>query len=395
MAMRIALYHPWTYLRGGIERTLLELVKRSRHDWTLFTSRYDPEGTFPGFKDLRIERLGEVPVKRNTLSVARACLQVALSGRDWSRYDALMVSNDGISNLLALRSSGAPLLSLCHTPLKVAHDEKTRARWLAVRKPGFATRAAVSLFAALDRPLWRRYQHIFCVSGEVERRLLRSGLARQDQTEVVHPGVDAERLAPSGRREPFFLVPGRIMWTKNIELAIEAFLDLKLRAPATRDYRLVIAGMVDEKSRPYLKMLRELSLGRGDIEFVVRPSDEELFDLYDRCFAVLFTPPNEDWGIVPLEAMAAGKPVVSVASGGPQESIADGETGFLVPSLANKFTDAMERLTREPELYQRMSAAGPDRARLFSWGAFVGRIDSYIDGLAEPEKGGVPALVRG
>jgi len=151
--------------------------------------------------------------------------------------------------------------------------------------------------------------------------------------------------------------------------------------------------MVDEKSRPYLALLRSLARGRVDIEFVIRPSDEELLDLYDRSFAVLFTPPNEDWGIVPLEAMAFGKPVISVACGGPQESVLDGETGFLLPPLANRFTVPMARLTQEPALYRRMSAAARERARLFSWETFARRIDGYIDSLRETEKSGTQALV--
>jgi alpha-1,3/alpha-1,6-mannosyltransferase len=391
--VRLALYHPWIYLRGGIERTLLELVRHSRHDWSLFTSRFEPESTFPEFGSMDVQRLSDVPVKRNMINVAKACFQVALSGRDWSGYDALMISNDGIANLLALRSSGAPLLGFCHTPLKVAYDRKTRARWLTLRKPNAATRAAVSLFTAIDRPLWRRYRRIFCNSKEVERRLLESGLARCGQTEVTYPGVDTDLLAPSGRREAFFLVPGRVMWTKNIELAIEAFLGFKLRRSATCDFRLVIAGMVDEKSRPYLKMLRSIAMGRDDIEFIIGPSDNELFDLYDRSFAVLFTPPNEDWGIVPLEAMSFGKPVISVAGGGPQESLLQGVTGFLRPALAEQFATAMEQLTRDGELYARMSAASRERARLFSWGAFAARIDSYVDGFQEAEQGGTPTLV--
>jgi glycosyltransferase involved in cell wall biosynthesis len=380
--MRVALYHPWIYLKGGIERTLLELVRHSRHDWALFTGYYDPEGTFPEFRSLSVRTLGGVSVKRDTLSVALSCARVGLTGRDWSGHDALMVSCDGIGNLATIRTSGVPLLSLCHTPLKVAHDERTRVRWQAERKPSLVTRTAVSLFTAADRPLWRRYRRIFCVSAEVERRLLQAGLARQGQTQVAHPGVDAGTLRPSGRREDFFLVPGRIMWTKNIELAIQAFLDLKQRAPSLATFRLVIAGMVDEKSIPYLRKLRSLSFGRPDVDFVIGPTDHELFDLYDRCHSVVFTPPNEDWGIVPLEAMAFGKPVVSVASGGPLESIADGETGFLVAPEAYRFVDALERLARDPALYRRISEAARERAQLFSWHRFADQIDDYIETLA-------------
>ena len=55
--MKLALYHPWIYLHGGIERTILELVRRSQHEWIIFVGHYDPEGTFPGFADLDVRTL--------------------------------------------------------------------------------------------------------------------------------------------------------------------------------------------------------------------------------------------------------------------------------------------------------------------------------------------------
>ncbi len=325
--MRVAVYHPWIYLKGGIERTILELVTRSRHRWTIFTSCYLPEETFPEFQQLEVVEIAPVSVNRSLASVAMACARLLLAKWNWKGFDALMISCDGPGNLLALRSNGVPLLCLCHTPLKIAYDPYAKERWRRLAKPSLLTRAGVRLFTWIDRWAWKRYRRVFCVSGEVERRLRYAGLAEPGTTEVVHPGVDVERLAPSGRREPFFLLPGRIMWTKNVELGIRALMELKRShrdVASVQPLRLVIAGMVDAKSRPYLAWLRELAVGRDDIEFVVCPPDADLFDLYDRCLAVLFTPPNEDWGIVPLEAMAFGKPVVSVNRGGPVESVLDG-----------------------------------------------------------------------
>jgi len=392
--VRVALYHPWVYLRGGAERTILELLTRSRHRWTLFTSRFQPDDTFPEFRELEVVQVGQVSVRRSLLPVARACLELALMREDWRRFDALMVSCDGIGSLVTLRAPTMPLFCLCHTPLKVAYDTETRQRWLTLMRPGLATRAAVRLFVALDRRLWHRYQRVFCVSREVERRLLRAGLVEPGRTEVVHPGVDMERLRPSGRREPFFLLPGRIMWTKNIELALRAFLRLKAQlGPVAEEFRLVVAGMVDRKSAPYLRWLQQSVSGREDVAFVASPTDAELFDLYDRSYAVLFTPPNEDWGIVPLEAMAFGKPVVAVASGGPLESVADGETSFLCPPTPDDFAAAMARLILSREMYGKMSAAAHRRAGLFTWERFTERIDSYLDSLEEQRGKGLPVRV--
>jgi len=176
------------------------------------------------------------------------------------------------------------------------------------------------------------------------------------------------------------------MWTKNIQLGIEAFRRLREQSPRGQRFRLVIAGMVDKKSQPYLQALQAQARGDCGIDFVVSPSDEELKSLYERCYAVLFTAFNEDWGLVPLEAMAAGSPVISVERGGPRESILHGETGFLVPPEPDAFAHAMAKLVRHPELAATMGAAARERAAAFPWQAFVSRIDTYIDSLAAPQK---------
>jgi glycosyltransferase involved in cell wall biosynthesis len=202
-----------------------------------------------------------------------------------------------------------------------------------------------------------------------------------DRLEVIYPGVDLDYFVPNGDSKPFFLLPGRIMWTKNIELGIEALRQLRAADPAAGKYRLVIAGVVDEKSRPYLAFLKQLAEGIQDIEFVVDPSDTLYKELHQRCKAVLFTPLNEDWGFVPLEAMATEKPVIAVSQGGPAESVVDGQTGYLVAPRAQEFASAMSRLIEDPALTRRMGLAGRARAGEFTWGKFVSRIDDYIDSL--------------
>lgn len=381
--MRVAMYYPWIYLMGGIERTILEIAQRSRHDWTVFTSHFRPDDTFPGFRDLDVRTVGEVSVRRDVGSVFRSCLRLLRQKYDWSGFGAVMISCDGVGNLVALRSAGVPLLCLCHTPLKVGYDPHARRRWTRLFRPGLATRGGVALFKQADRIAWRRYQHIFCVSAEVERRLQAAGVVREGQTEVLHPGVDVTRLMPSGRREPYFLLPGRIMWSKNIELGIESFVDFKRRGGDAADgFRLKIAGMIDEKSEQYFRRLRQLAGGRNDVDFVPSPSDDEMRDLYDAAHAVLFTPPNEDWGIVPLEAMAFAKPVIAVGRGGPAESIVHGECGFLCRDDPVSFAEAMLVLATDEERYRRMSAAARKRAERYDWSSFVGRIDDYLDNLA-------------
>ena len=102
------------------------------------------------------------------------------------------------------------------------------------------------------------------------------------------------------------------MWTKNIGLAIKSFLAAELPKP----WKLVIAGYVDDKSLSYLADLQELVGESQQVEFVSCPSNSELQKLYSKASFCLFPPLNEDWGIVPLESMAAGKLVIACAAGG-------------------------------------------------------------------------------
>jgi glycosyltransferase involved in cell wall biosynthesis len=143
--------------------------------------------------------------------------------------------------------------------------------------------------------------------------------------------------------------------------------------------------MVDTKSRPYLQTLMARAGGRPDVRFVVSPQDDELLSLYQRCWAVVFPPLNEDWGLVPLEAMACAKPVLATDRGGPRESVVDGETGFLRDDHPEAFAAAIRRLVDmpEPEL-DLMSAQARLRALDFPWSSFVHRIDDHVDQLSGP-----------
>ena len=377
--MKPAIYYPWVYLKGGAERVLVELMQRSRHDWTLFTNRYEPDQTFPEFADLRVVPLDTVSVRRSIHDVARAAVTLLTQRLDLANHDALFVVSEGLGNLVAGRSR-VPTSCICLTPLKIAYDAFTRERYF--ERPGrLHQRIAIAAYSRIERPAWRRYRRVFCNSAETRRRVLAARLVELDRVEIAYHGVDTDRFCPTAEREPFFLVAGRMMWAKNIELAIHAWRAFKPHV-SDNDFRLLIAGMVDAKSRPYVAELHRLASGREDIVFIEGPKDSDLIRLYQRSSAVLFTALNEDWGLVPLEAMACGKPVIATDRGGPRESIAHGETGWLEPDVADKFAARMTSVLRLPENeLDRMGRAARARAEQFRWDNFIDRIDDHVDEL--------------
>ena len=393
--MKVALYHPWIYLRGGIERLLLETLSRSRHEWTLWTHHYEPERTFEGLADFDVRELTPgVSVQRSLLPLVGASRTILRTTIPADGARALLVSSEGLGDFVLARTQ-LPAAAYCHTPLKILHDPVTNA---ALCRRGPKEAAALKLlgpaFNAVDRRMWRHYKHVFVNSTETLARCHRAQLQPSGRIDVLHPGVDLESFYDDGRRrEPFLLVAGRIMWQKNVELAIDTVRELAQRGRRTR---LVVAGSVDAKSESYLQTLRTRATGL-DVEFRVNPSDLELAVLYRRCTALLYTPWNEDFGIVPLEAMASGAPVAAVDSGGPRETVLGGETGWLLPNDARAFADVLGDALERPEQLEEMRRAARRRAEWFTWDRVARRIDDVMEFVAgeTPAATPVPATLRG
>jgi glycosyltransferase involved in cell wall biosynthesis len=380
--VRIALYHPWIYLKGGVERTLIELSRRSEHDWTFYTSYYDPDASFPEIRECDVRRIGAVSVNRSYSSVLHAAGSIAKIKMDDAGHDALVISCDGLGSFINLRNRSKPLVGLCFTPLRAVYDNEYRKRHFAAN-PRRKHRAMLmgECYRIVDRLLWQRYDRVICISETVKARVVDNHLASADKIDVLYTGVDERRISVSDCTEPFFFLPGRIMWTKHIELGIKAF--LQFRKQSQQPYRLVIAGTVDRKSQPYLVYLRHLARDCPDIEFALEPTDEQMQSYYRRCFATLFTAFNEDLGLTPMEAMVHGKPVIAVNKGGPTEVVKHLETGLLLPADENSFAAGMMALGADAARAKSYGAVGAQRVASFGWSSFVAGVDRTLAQVVE------------
>jgi glycosyltransferase involved in cell wall biosynthesis len=375
--VKVSLYHPWVYLRSGVERWMVELVTRSRHDWTVYTHHHEPDATYPEVGGLRVVTLQpEVSVRRALGPLVHAAATMARTRLPDDGAQALLVSSEGLGDLVALRSR-VPVAAYCHTPLKILHDPAaaTLVRQSPLRRLAVGTIGPA--FEAVDRRAWRRYDHVLVNSTETLARVRSAGLVPGGPLEVLEPGVDAYWGAGPlvHDRRPVLLYAGRIMWQKDIELAIET---VRLLGDAVR---LVVAGMVDEKSKPYLAALRTRAAGLP-VEFEVAPSDERLRELYREATALLFTPRNEDFGMVVLEAMSAGTPVLAVDAGGPRTTVQHGVTGWLLPSSAEAFAGQVRALLALDLRPHREAARAFAATR--GWDGHVQRLDDVLEGLARP-----------
>ena len=378
---RVALYYPWIYVQSGVERSILEIVRRSRHRYTIFTNHYDREQTFPDFAEIKdLVLLRRIAVQRSFSQTLKAVRTIYRQRLALDGFDALLVHSEGLGDFITLRNHHQPVICYCHSLVRPVYDSVYREALLR-RKPRYRLPLAclAPIYRLATRVAWRHYARVFVNSEETRRHVATARLCPSDQVEILHPGVALERIRPSFGYERFFLHVGRIKWTKNIELAVRAFLEFKNTYARASEWKLVIAGDVDRHGHAYLDELRALSRSEPTIEFRMAPSAVELDDLYNRCSALLFPAASEPWGIVPLEAMAYGKPVLAVNRGGPTESVVDGETGFLLDPTPPVFAGKMAYLADHPEQVREMGRKAVERASLYPWDHFVDRLDDYVE----------------
>lgn len=129
----------------------------------------------------------------------------------------------------------------------------------------------------------------------------------------------------------------------------------------------------------------KLAAETGNVIVAKSVSEAELIDFYSKSTAVLYTPSNEDYGLVPLEAMASGKPIIAVNEGGPTETIIDGETGFLTNSK-EEMASKMALVAGNADMAERMGRNGIERVKKhYSWERFFKLFEAGLKKVRDSE----------
>ncbi|KAJ9599659.1 hypothetical protein L9F63_026494 [Diploptera punctata] len=187
-----------------------------------------------------------------------------------------------------------------------------------------------------------------------------------------------------------FLSINRYERKKNLKLAIDAMNELKKCVPAAEWSRvyLVMAGGYDTRVIENVEHYEELVVHAEKLEltdkitFMKSPSDIIKLSLLKHCHCLIYTPPNEHFGIVPIEAMYTAKPVIAANSGGPTETVVDGTTGFLCNITAEDFGKAMAKFIQNEDMRKQFGDAGHLRMKkLFSFEAFTEQLETVVDSL--------------
>ncbi|MDE1870841.1 MAG: glycosyltransferase [Candidatus Micrarchaeota archaeon] len=357
--------------RGGAEKVILKIAQK--YDATIYTLGYNPKGTFEEFKDIdiRIFRKSKTVSSIFPKRVSNA-LHYGYSFYNLKVKEDYDVINAHMSPSEWVRNRNPRVLWYCHTPPRELYDDAVA----NIRRKSVQEKVLYSSFArvysSIERRILNNVEAIATNSDNTKKRI-RSALHKDSV--VINPGIDFRRFTDRGNGR-YFIYPSRFAEQKRQEYAIEAF-SMFQRNRRFKDYKLVLAGSLSSRYADFSKYYERLrSMKARNVVFRTNPTDSELADLYSRSTGVLFTAVNEDYGIVPLEAMASRKPVISVNEGGPRETIVDGKTGFLVGS-AREMSERMRYIAENGSIAAEMGRNGRKRVeRNYSWNSFFKKFDS-------------------
>ena len=356
--MRIALVHDWlTGARGG--EKVLESLSYLFPDADLYTLVYQPEKTNSIFLKHKIQTspLQRLPFGKTRYPYFLPLYWELMGAFDLSGYDLIVSSSSACAKWIR-NPNRIMHVSYCHSPMRYIWDlyedyfgEGTPriTRWSA----GFFR----SYLQRCDLKSNEGVTHFIANSTEVKERIAR--LYGRDST-VIHPPVDLERFSgPKGPGE-YFLVVSALVPYKKIDLAVKAC--------TKRNWPLLIVGRGSE-------MARLKALAGPSVKFQGWVSDEELPIYYSQAKALLF-PGKEDFGIVPVEALAAGCPVIAFGEGGVRDTLVEGETGlFFSRQTEESLEDAAERFLEKPVFDPE---ALRQRAKPFSRARFIFQAQAYF-----------------
>ncbi|KAK2582960.1 hypothetical protein KPH14_009016 [Odynerus spinipes] len=398
---RIIFLHPDLGI-GGAERLVVDsalALKKSGHDVSFVTTHHDPDHCFIETKD------GTIPVTvvgnwlpRHILGKFFAlCAYIRMV---YAATYIIFLKNRPELVFCDLVSVCIPILRLCipHVVFYCHHPDQ-----LLSTSGGYCKslyRAPLNYLEEITTGM----AHKIFVNSIYTRNVFKSTFKKlRVEPEVLYPSINTdffdktrtlslERVLDTKLPDNsiILLSINRYERKKNLSLAIEtlAYLKEHLTKQEYERIYLIMAGGYDKRVEENVEHYLEL-IGLSDelhvadkVIFLCSPSDIYKVSLLRHCNILIYTPQNEHFGIVPLEAMYIGKPVIAHNSGGPKESVINNVTGYLVNGSSKEFAKKIKTLVTDPSLIEKFGKAGRERfLAVFSFTAFSDQLSRAIDDL--------------
>ncbi len=300
----------------------------------IYTHAYDPELVAREFPTNRIRTtfISNLPFANRLYKKYYPLMPLALEQLDLSQYDLVISSESGPAKGVVL-APHTTHVCYCHSPMRYAwdmyHEYKLQSGWLT----RLSMVPMMNYLRIWDQVSAQRVDHYIANSRFVASRI--DKFYRRN-AQVIYPPVAIDDFVVSGESEDFYLSVGQLVPYKRAQLMIETFNSL--------GKRLVVIG--DGELLPKLR-----KLAKPNIELLGWQSSSVIREYYVRCRAIIF-PGAEDFGIVPVEAMACGKPVIAYGRGGATETVLDGTTGlFFAEQTVASLSEAVLEFERTSTQY--------------------------------------------
>jgi len=341
--LKLAIVFSWLNQYGGAER-VLEVVHDMYPQAPVYTSLYRPEALPDAYRswDLRTSFLDRMPLARRRHQLYLPWYPLAFESFDLRGYDAVLSLTSGFGHGV-ITSAETAHLCYCLTPARFLWSYHAY-----IEREGVGRLARLALQPTLkslrqwDRLAADRVDQFVAISRTVQRRIQK--VYRRDSS-LIYPPISTDVGVSASEPDDYYLIVSRLVPYKRIDLAVRAF--SKLGLP------LRIIG--DGRDRAILKRMAAPNV--SFLGFV--GSDAEVREQMARCRALVF-PGEEDFGITPLEAMSAGRPVVAYAAGGALDTVVEGVTGtFFREPTPESLAEAvlrMEGLSCSPDVLQAHAA---------------------------------------
>ena len=323
--MKIAIIHYWFIAQRGGEKVVEEL-RNLYPDADIYSHVVDQD-TLPqcvATRKIFTSFIDNLPFSKRWYKHYLPLMPLALEQFDLRGYDLVISSESGPAKGV-LTSPETLHICYCHTPMRYVWDMYHDYMSNSGRIKRFFMALLLHYLRIWDRLSADRVDHFVANSANVAWRIAKH--YRRD-ADVVYPPVAVDDFFVSEQQDDFYLLVGQLVGYKRADLAVKAF--------TLSGKRLIIIGEGEET-----RFLRQIA--GNNVEFLGRQPFEVLRDHYSRCQALVF-PGEEDFGIVPLEAMASGRPVIAFGKGGALETVVDGKTGiFFHEQTEDALLEAVER----------------------------------------------------
>jgi glycosyltransferase involved in cell wall biosynthesis len=360
--LKLALVHDWLNQMGGAEDVLDTLVKLYPNR-PLYTSIYAPDLMPTHYRQWDIHTLwiDRMPGIHSHHQPYLPLYPLAWGGLDLSAYDVVLSNKSGFC--IGLQHGDNTLhICYCLAPTRYVWQMDSYIAREGIGKPAqILLRPLIAALRRWDYAAAQRINYFIAISTEIQERI---NTYYGRNSGVIYPPVDTSRFQPSNHVEDYFLIVSRLIPYKRIDLAVQAATQLGLP--------LKIGG----KGRD-LELLK--AMAGPTVEFLGYVPDEQLPDLMARCKAFLF-PGLEDFGITPVQAQAAGRPVIAFGGGGALDTVIPGKTG----ELFNEMTvDSLAKVMQNFDANAYDTAVIRTHAEQFDTGVFNRQIATFVEGAWE------------